>query len=118
MKVINAPRSLLAPLLAADVAITTAGQTMLEAACAGTPAIALPVVANQVPGAKLLAGRGAVLTADPSAPAGLERRIGELLVDAQLRARLSAAAQRAVDGRGADRVAASLIERLSRDGWR
>ena len=112
VKVIDAPRSLLAPLLAADVAITTAGQTMLEAACTGIPCIALPVVANQVSGVEILAERGAVLAADPSQPEALARKVEGLLADGRKRARLSAAAQRAVDGQGAERVAARIIERL------
>ncbi|MDP9223602.1 MAG: hypothetical protein M3P18_07045, partial [Actinomycetota bacterium] len=39
---IDAPDSLLEPLLASDLVVTGGGQTMLEAAAAGTPSIALP----------------------------------------------------------------------------
>src|SRR5579862_4436870 len=43
VEILVAPPSLLEPLLAADLVVSAAGQTMLEAAAAGTPCIALPL---------------------------------------------------------------------------
>jgi spore coat polysaccharide biosynthesis predicted glycosyltransferase SpsG len=99
------PASLLEPLLRADAVLCTGGQTMLEAAASGTPALVLEGAANQRRQIARLAERGAVLPiAEEEVPDALERLLG----DAVLRRRLSARAQKKVDGRGALRVAAKL----------
>lgn len=99
------PASLLEPLLRADAVVCTGGQTMLEAAASGAPALVLEGAANQRRQIARLAERGAVLpVGEGEVPDALERLLG----DATLRRRLSARAQEEVDGRGALRVAAEL----------
>jgi spore coat polysaccharide biosynthesis predicted glycosyltransferase SpsG len=103
--VLAQPASLLEPLLRADAVVCTGGQTMLEAAATGAPALVLEGAPNQRRQIDMLAEGGAVLpVSEEKVPAALER----LLADASLRRRLSSRAQEVVDGRGALRVAAEL----------
>jgi UDP-2,4-diacetamido-2,4,6-trideoxy-beta-L-altropyranose hydrolase len=109
----NAPESLLELLLASDLVISGAGQTMLEAAAAGTPCVALALVENQRLQAELLARLGAVeLFSSPDATATAAAAVA-LAGDAQARRRLSTAAQQAVDGYGALRVAFEIARLAS-----
>jgi hypothetical protein len=106
--VLDAPASLRPALMLADVVIATAGQTSLEAAACGTPAVLVALDAAQADQAATLAAVGAALHV-----AGAEaavRAASELMADPERRARLTVAGQFAVDGAGAQRVA----ERISR----
>lgn len=109
--VLERPASLLEPLLRADAVVCTGGQTMLEAAATGAPALVLEGAPNQRRQIAALAERGAVL---PVEEAEVPDALEDLLGDAALRAGLSERARDAVDGRGAPRVAAAL-EALSRE---
>lgn len=100
--------SLRAPLLEADLVVTAAGQTMLEALASGTPCIAVPVVPNQRPGAELLGELGVVRIVEPGDTEGLRREIAALATGRAARATLSVRGMDCVDGRGAVRVAAKL----------
>jgi UDP-2,4-diacetamido-2,4,6-trideoxy-beta-L-altropyranose hydrolase len=113
VEILESPDSLLAPLLAADVVVTAGGQTMLEAAAAGTPSVALLLVENQRRQAEHLAGVGAARVVDPPEVTRVSATVEELLRNPDARHALSAAGQRAVDGYGAHRVAFH-IERLAR----
>jgi spore coat polysaccharide biosynthesis predicted glycosyltransferase SpsG len=100
VELVHAPPSLLGELLAADVVISAAGQTALEAAATGAATLALPLVGNQRPNAEALAAAGAALVVEP----------GELAtvlptLDFERRTALVRAGQRAVDGFGALRIA-------------
>jgi spore coat polysaccharide biosynthesis predicted glycosyltransferase SpsG len=83
-------------MLAADVVITAAGQTALEAVATGAATIALPLVDNQRRNADALAAAGAAIVSDMTIP-GYEAR-GEL----------ARRGQTAVDGYGALRIAFRL----------
>jgi spore coat polysaccharide biosynthesis predicted glycosyltransferase SpsG len=108
--VLNRPPSLLEPLLRADAVVCTGGQTMLEAAATGTPALVIEGAPNQRAQIASLAAREAIVPIDEEeAPANLERLLGS----ASLRRQLSTRAQQAIDGRGALRIAAEL-ETLAR----
>jgi spore coat polysaccharide biosynthesis predicted glycosyltransferase SpsG len=102
---LDAPQSLLDPLLSADVVIAAAGQTMLEAVAAGTPCIALPLVENQRKQAHRLAELGAVRLVDDFSLREVAAAVSELASDSSARAALSRRGQHAVDGFGALRVA-------------
>ncbi|HEX5375367.1 MAG TPA: hypothetical protein VFW48_04335 [Solirubrobacterales bacterium] len=103
--VLDRPPSLLEPLLRADAVVCTGGQTMLEAAAAGTPAVVLEGAPNQRLQIARLAAREAILLVDEEEiPQALEGLLGS----ASQRRRLSSRAQEAVDGRGALRIAAEL----------
>jgi spore coat polysaccharide biosynthesis predicted glycosyltransferase SpsG len=100
VELVDAPSSLLSELLAADVVVTAAGQTALEAVATGAATIALPLVGNQRANAAALGAAGAALIIEPevvgAAVASLDRRRREAL---------ARAGQHAVDGYGALRIA-------------
>jgi hypothetical protein len=102
VELVDAPPSLLAEFLAADVVVSAAGQSALEAAATGAATIAVPLAPNQRPNAAALERAGAAVIA------GLDEVVaaaGELDREA-----LAAAGQRAVDGYGALRIAWRLAQ--------
>ncbi len=108
------PADLFRLMRAADLAVTAAGQTMLQLAACATPTLAVEVHANQTRQLATMAGLGAVIDAGP-----WEGAVGRTLSaavrtlrDAEARMRLGTAARQAVDGRGAERVVATLSRRL------
>jgi spore coat polysaccharide biosynthesis predicted glycosyltransferase SpsG len=105
---VHAPASLREPLDRADVVITAAGQTAIEAAATGTPAIVTALVDNQRANARTLTRLGTAAPLDPDAPAGAVGRLLDELADPAVRGQMSRAAQSAVDGRGALRVAEAV----------
>ena len=110
---IDAPRSLLGPLLEADLLVTAGGQTLLEAAACGTPTAVVVLAENQRRQAQRLAEAGAARLVDPPDPEQLAAAVSELAGDAAGRDELARSAQLAVDGFGALRVAfhvARLLE--------
>jgi spore coat polysaccharide biosynthesis predicted glycosyltransferase SpsG len=111
VQTLDAPDSLLEPLLEADLVVTTGGQTMLEAAATGAPCVALPVVENQRPQVQRLARTHAVLAVDPKGDDRINA-IAQLARDQETRRLLSRNAQRAVDGYGAHRVAFRIARLL------
>jgi spore coat polysaccharide biosynthesis predicted glycosyltransferase SpsG len=113
VETIDAPESLLEPLLAADIAVTAGGQTMLEAAATGTPCIALPLVDNQRPQVELLGDLGAVRVVDPPCATETAATALALAHEPEARQTLSRTGRRTVDGYGALRVAFE-IARLAR----
>jgi spore coat polysaccharide biosynthesis predicted glycosyltransferase SpsG len=103
--VLDRPASLLEPLLRADAVVCAGGQTMLEAAATGAPALVLEGAPNQRAQIASLSARDAIVPiGEEEVPAALERLLGS----ASLRRELSGRAQEAVDGRGALRVADEL----------
>lgn len=105
--VIGVP-SLSALLMEADLAVTAAGLTMVEAAATGTPCVASPIATNQRAGAEMLAGLGAIRLQEQDSSVSLEDQIAELAGAPDLRRELSKRAIGSVDGRGALRIAAAL----------
>jgi hypothetical protein len=103
--VLDRPASLLEPLLRADAVACTGGQTMLEAAATGTPAVVLEGAPNQrLQIARLAAREAILLVEEDEVPAALEALLGS----AAQRRELSRRGQEAVDGHGALRIAAEL----------
>jgi spore coat polysaccharide biosynthesis predicted glycosyltransferase SpsG len=96
-------------LVAADLVVGAAGQTMLEAAALGTPGLFAVAAANQLAGAGDLECRGAVELFDLADPRDLAARITALAADPERRRKMSAAGQEAVDGGGARRIARALV---------
>ena len=106
---LEAPATLHDALLAADVVVATAGQTSLEAAACGTPAVLVALDGPQADqGARLARGRGRAARGDGRRADGVARAAAALAADAAARAAMSAAGQAAVDGHGALRVAYRL----------
>jgi spore coat polysaccharide biosynthesis predicted glycosyltransferase SpsG len=106
VELVAAPASLAGELLAADLVISAAGQTALEAAATGAPCIALPLVDNQRGNARALAAAGAAVVVEPGAD--VATAVAELAASLDTRAALAGRAQAAVDGRGAARIAAAI----------
>jgi hypothetical protein len=97
VELVDAPPSLLPELLAADVVVTAAGQSALEAAATGAATVAIPLAPNQWPNARALQDAGAAVVVPPD---DVVAAVGALDRHA-----LAAAGQRAVDGYGALRIA-------------
>jgi hypothetical protein len=88
---------------AADLVVCGAGQTMLEALATARPVVAVVMEENQRLQAEAV--EGAALVTDAAQAPGEAARLAS---DADRRATLSERAARAVDGRGAHRVADAL----------
>jgi spore coat polysaccharide biosynthesis predicted glycosyltransferase SpsG len=108
-----APPHLAGEIGAAGMVVCLAGQTALEAACLGVPAVVVAAVDNQRPNADRLAAAGAAVAVDLDGP--LAEAIAALAADRERRRAMSAAAREAVDGFGALRVAAAVDARLLRE---
>lgn len=91
----------------ADIVITAGGQTLLEAAACGTPAVVVPSAENQLGNAARVREAGAAWVL-PSSADGLSDALRGLAADPALRREMAARGQAAVDGRGAHRVAERL----------
>ena len=100
-----------------DVAIVAGGVTLFESCALGVPSVALAVVAGQRPAISTLAAQGAVLDAGEvfsslRSVAHAADGVVHLLADAQARLSMRRRARRVVDGRGAHRVAARILQML------
>lgn len=101
----------------ADLAIGAGGVGVWERACLGLPSLALIVADNQAEPIARLGSVGAVLSVDHRRvgwTAPFDEAVARLLADADLRRAIAAKALTLCDGRGAERAADALIERLSR----
>jgi spore coat polysaccharide biosynthesis predicted glycosyltransferase SpsG len=111
VRLLVAPPSLQPALIAADIVVATGGQTALEAAATGTPAVLLALDPTQAEQAERLERAGAAIVArDAGEAAHLVTTLGH-----ERRTAMSAAGRAAVDGRGAHRVA-ERISALGRPG--
>jgi spore coat polysaccharide biosynthesis predicted glycosyltransferase SpsG len=99
--------SLLEELLACDLVVCGAGQTMLEAAATGAPCVAVVLADNQRRAAEQLDRAGAAVVTAMAGVAGA----CAVLVATSARAALAARGQDAIDGAGALRVAFA-VQRL------
>jgi spore coat polysaccharide biosynthesis predicted glycosyltransferase SpsG len=89
---------------ACDLAVTGAGQTMLEALATGRPVVAVVTATNQLGQAEAVSE--AVVLAERDAAA----EVAELAADPERRRTLAARARELVDGQGAHRVAEALLQ--------
>jgi spore coat polysaccharide biosynthesis predicted glycosyltransferase SpsG len=114
LHVVVDPSDLVARLAHADLAICGGGQTVYELAACGTPAIAIELADNQSASIAAVAAAGAVRIAGVWERDDISSTIAtlatSLVADAATRRAMSAAGQRLVDGRGAPRVAAALVQ--------
>jgi spore coat polysaccharide biosynthesis predicted glycosyltransferase SpsG len=108
------PRPLM---LAADLAVSGGGVTLLELAATATPAVAVVLADNQAPGVEGLVRAGAVRSAgrasDPHLAARLSREVHALATDPEERGELGRRARALVDGRGASRAARAVLDALA-----
>ena len=89
-----------------DMAVLAGGQMLVQAACIGLPALALPQSSNQSLHAASWQDTGSVVMVEEVS--GLQAA-ASLLLPKQRRSRMSVMGRSAVDGRGAARVANKLI---------
>lgn len=98
-----------------DLAVAASGQTLLELARVGVPAVAVTTAANQTANARGLRAAGAILHAgdhaDPALPAAVAARCHDLL-PAPRRAALAASARALLAGDGARALAEMLLPDL------
>jgi spore coat polysaccharide biosynthesis predicted glycosyltransferase SpsG len=101
----------LGPYLAgADLVVTAAGVTMLEAFALGRPAVVVTLADNQTRAAAGARRAGAALIAGLDTAAACAAELAE---DRTARRRLSTAARALVDARGPDRVASEILARCA-----
>ena len=97
----------------ADLAISAAGQTLYELACIGCPTLALRVAANQEGQMRTMEQAGFLRVIGDAEQADvipcLRESLLSLLDDANARGEMAAAGQQLVDGKGAIRVAKSIV---------
>jgi UDP-2,4-diacetamido-2,4,6-trideoxy-beta-L-altropyranose hydrolase len=116
--VVHRGLSLLRPLmLAADLAVSGAGMTLLELAATATPTVFLRLAPNESNGTAFERAGAALPAGFPDAAdcrATIALELKRLAGDAVLRESLGSSARRLVDGQGALRVAQALIDREGR----
>jgi spore coat polysaccharide biosynthesis predicted glycosyltransferase SpsG len=97
----------------AVAAISAGGSTACELLCLGVPTAVVEVSPEQTAAARQAAAAGAALALGPAEDAlGTIPAAIRALADADVRRRLSCAAMRYIDPRGADRVIEALERRL------
>lgn len=93
-----------------DLVVCGGGATMVEVCAAGVPAAVAVLAPNQAPIVEALAAAGAIVKLDDGDPEAVLRALGK---ERGRRAELAIAARAAIDGRGADRVAAAIARLLA-----
>ena len=100
-----------------DLAVIAFGMTAYEAAAVGTPTLALNLTDDHAQSALALEAAGALrsagLVAEQTAGT-LGSAVREMLADRDGLRQMRRAAQRLIDGRGADRIADRIADRLTR----
>lgn len=118
-KVLRDPPDLEPRLAAATLVVSGAGTMKFELALLGRPMILLAVVDDQLPVGPSFAGTGAAeYLGDGRSidPATVVATVTRLIADQAARASMAARGRAVVDGRGAERVAAAVLELTSRRG--
>jgi len=114
----HGPHNMRDLMLACDLAICSGGQTSLELAATGTPAVAIQAAENQTHNLMGLSRAGVLRLAGRSDDVDLENRVKveleTLAHDAPRRAALSARGRALIDGCGADRVAQAIMAEQGR----
>jgi len=112
VRTVSAPDGMFDLLVEADLVVSAAGQTMLEALAVGTPCIVLVTAENQRRQADELREIGALTVADTAEHTALAAT--ELADDYEARRRQALLGPRMVDGQGATRTAEAVIRAASR----
>jgi spore coat polysaccharide biosynthesis predicted glycosyltransferase SpsG len=100
----------------ADIAIAAAGSTCWEMCFMGLPALILDIAENQTAEAMELHRRGYAKylgSGSTLGPQKLAAELTELLGSQKVRSEISQRCRKLVDGRGAERVVAAMLERGS-----
>jgi UDP-2,4-diacetamido-2,4,6-trideoxy-beta-L-altropyranose hydrolase len=114
LKILKNPPNMAALIGSADLAITAGGQTLFECLRCGVPLIPLVLADHQWPNIKTLIKSGMVLPgaaiSDPDWQQRLESQLGALITQRFVRKRLSQKGLGLIDGCGAERIAAAVLE--------
>lgn len=114
VRLVDAPDAVRDLMLEADLAVSGAGQTLYELACAGCPTVAVQLAANQEAQLRNFVAAGVVRAAGCAGDSDLLTSVADaverFLDHPADRAAMSAAGQRLVDGQGARRVARAIVE--------
>jgi UDP-2,4-diacetamido-2,4,6-trideoxy-beta-L-altropyranose hydrolase len=100
----------------ADLGVGAAGSSAWERCVVGLPSVMAVLADNQRAAAAALGEREAALVVDATAPGfddAFDRALARLLRDAELRARMAAAAAEVCDGLGAARVAETFLKLIA-----
>jgi UDP-2,4-diacetamido-2,4,6-trideoxy-beta-L-altropyranose hydrolase len=108
----RAPDDMVGLMLAADMAVSGAGQTVYELAAAGTPTVGIRLAPDQALNLRGLAAAGTLDDVGTPTEDGFDARLATALAtlaaDAPRRAEMSRRGRALVDGRGAERVAGRI----------
>jgi spore coat polysaccharide biosynthesis predicted glycosyltransferase SpsG len=111
--VLEQPGNMRALMLKADIAVSGGGQTLYELAATATPTVAVRMAGNQTRNVSGLQASGVLAWAGDVQDGDLESRVRtrvrRLAENPQERAAMAAAGRSLVDGRGAERVAAAVL---------
>jgi UDP-2,4-diacetamido-2,4,6-trideoxy-beta-L-altropyranose hydrolase len=114
VEVVVGPSEVLELMRSADLAVSAAGQTLYELAAAGTPSVAVQIADNQGGNLRALAAAGVIRAAGHAGERSLSDSVLEncvpLVESHEARRGMAAAGRRLVDGRGALRAAAAIVE--------
>ena len=117
VKLIYAPQSVRDIMLEADLAIAGGGQTLYELACLGCPTVALQVAPDQRQHLLALAEAGVINLGGCTNDSPLTevcRIVQLILADREARTVMCTTAQRLVDGKGAQRVAQTIVAEVQK----
>lgn len=110
------PKHMRSLMLEADLAISAGGQTIYELAATGTPTIAVCTASNQTVNLMGFSDANALILSGSALDRDLEEKIKEAIShiadDAALRTTLSKRSRALVDGRGTERTARAIAERI------
>ena len=113
IKLYHNPPNLHDAIVEADLAVSAAGQTLYELACAGCPTVAFSVASNQQSQMENLAEAGFLRMAgcatNDDVIGGVGETVRSLLKGADARSVMASAGRRLVDGQGALRVVQQLL---------
>jgi spore coat polysaccharide biosynthesis predicted glycosyltransferase SpsG len=114
-----APSSLQPNLDRAEIVVSAGGQTLYETAARAKPAVAIETAPNQSGSLDALARAGSAIDAgraeEPDIAAKVAGEVEKLLTSPVSSRRMADVGRDLIDGRGANRVAAELIEVV--EGW-
>ena len=113
LPLVRDPSDLAERLAAADLAVIAAGTMKFEVACLGRPAVLVGVADDQLPVGPAFAATGAATWLGDGRqldPERLADTVAELIADPDRRQAMSRRGSDVVDGRGADRLAAAILE--------
>ncbi len=112
-EILHAPVDFPHRLAGADLAILSGGVVLTEALYLGIPVVALAIAENQRLGLAAWISAGAVVEALPERSA-VANAVYQLLRDSQRRRQIGDTARALLDGKGADRIAAAIIDIIYR----